>query len=77
LKKELIETGKLSEDSASMTFHGLRHAIATKLRDADVSESRVAELLGHERGLTLSFTRYAKTGNVEKLREAIEKVSWE
>lgn len=76
LKKELIETGKLSEESASMTFHGLRHAIATKLRDADVSESRVAELLGHERGLTLSFTRYAKTGNVEKLKEALEHVKY-
>lgn len=76
LKKKLIKNKILPTSSKDMTFHGLRHSCATKLRDAEVSETRVAEILGHERGLTMSFKRYSKVGNVDKLREAVEKIKY-
>ena len=53
-------------------FHGLRHTWETALRDAGVSETLAAELAGHAKGETQSFSRYAKTGHLENLREAIE-----
>jgi integrase len=55
-------------------FHGLRHTWETALRDAGVSETLAAELAGHAKGETQSFSRYAKTGHLENLREAIDKL---
>lgn len=77
LRDKLIRDGILPESSADMTFHGLRHSVATAFRNAEVPETLAAEILGHEAGETMSYSRYAKKGALEKLREAIEKVSWE
>src|SRR5262249_26356181 len=55
-------------------FHGFRHTVATKLREADVPETTVAELLGHSFGDSMSFGRYAKAQKLRKLLDALSKL---
>jgi integrase len=57
-------------------FHSLRHGVATRLREAGVPEDVVAELLGHARGTTESFQRYAKAASVKRLHDALCKLSY-
>ena len=54
-------------------FHGLRHTFETGIRDAGVSETLAAELVGHAKGETQSFSRYAKPGHLTNLREAVNR----
>ena len=55
-------------------FHSLRHTFETGIRDTGVSETLAAELVGHAKGETQSFSRYAKPGHLANLREAINKL---
>ena len=57
-------------------FHPLRHTVATKLREAEVAEDVVAELLGHAKGSTVAFRRYAKAASLERLRIGLERLSY-
>ncbi len=58
-------------------LHALRHTVATKLRNADIPEDMVAELLGHEYGRSESFRRYASASTQERLLVALSKLSYE
>lgn len=60
-----------TEHSFTQDFHSLRHTVATRLRDAGVQEDLVAELLGHSKGHTMSFSRYAKGSSWERLDRAL------
>lgn len=57
-------------------FHSLRHTVATRLRNADVPEDLVAELLGHSKGQTMSFSRYAKGSACHRLDKALTKLCY-
>ncbi|MGZ9189567.1 MAG: tyrosine-type recombinase/integrase [Nitrospira sp.] len=57
-------------------FHSLRHTVATRLRNAEVPEDVVAELLGHSKGQTMSFSRYAKGSSWERLERALAKLTY-
>ena len=59
------------------TFHSLRHSVSSKLREADVPEDLVSELLGHRRSQKETFGRYAKAASVKRLHEALSKLSYE
>ncbi len=58
-------------------FHGLRHTVSTKLREAGVEETTVNELLGHSYGRSMSFSRYAKAQSLPKLSGAIQELKYE
>ena len=55
-------------------FHALRHTVETALRDARVPESEAAELCGHAKGDSQSYSRYAKPGHLANLRDTINKL---
>lgn len=57
-------------------FHSIRHTVATKLREADVAEDVVAELLGHAKGSTMAFRRYAKASSLKRLQTGLEQLSY-
>lgn len=54
------------------TFHSLRHTFVTGLFDAEVPETTVAQLAGHERGDTLSAKRYRKDQDAGKLKPYVD-----
>ncbi len=51
-------------------LHSLRHTFATRLKEADVQEHTIAELLGHEVE-SITTGRYGKPLGVDKLRQAV------
>jgi integrase len=56
-------------------FHSFRHTVATKLKNAEVSEPVAAALLGHSsKGIT--YNRYGKQFEVAKLVDALNKVTY-
>lgn len=61
-------------------FHSFRHTVATALTIAGVPPIYADDLTGHERGggqrLSERERRYAKTPEVEKLKEYIEKLDY-
>jgi integrase len=61
----------IAEDKQK-TLHSLRHSFSTFLKRANVSESYVAELMGHSRGSTMSFGRYAGNFALGELKNIID-----
>lgn len=51
-------------------LHSFRHAVATRLKYADVPETKIAELLGHENA-SVTMGRYGKKMMLSKPLEAI------
>lgn len=70
VKKRLI----LREET---TLHSFRHTVATQLQQADVAETVTAQLLGHSRGETLSYTHYGKGALLAKLKASIDMITYE
>ncbi len=63
---------KAGIDSPKKVFHSFRHTVITKLKEAGVEDSLVAELLGHKmQGQT--FGRYAKASGPKVLLERVVK----
>lgn len=63
--------------SDKKSFHSFRHSFSTALKDADVSETVVKELLGHAHG-SLSFDRYGKPLDPQKTAwEGIDRLDYE
>ncbi|EKN00809.1 phage integrase [Acidocella sp. MX-AZ02] len=58
-----------------LDYHSFRHGVTTKLFEADVNEGWIDLLTGHESGGE-SRKRYLKGIPLEKLKEAIERVTW-
>ncbi len=58
-------------------FHSLRHTVATKLRENDVPEDVVADILGHSRSEKETFGRYAKAATVRRTYEAITRLNYD
>ncbi len=59
------------------TLHSFRHTVATQLQQADIAETVTAQLLGHSRGETLSYTHYGKGSDLIKLKSAIDLITYE
>lgn len=56
-----------------LVAYSLRHTFATRLKSADVQEHVISELMGHAVE-SLSVGRYGKKLDVQRLREAVEKL---
>jgi integrase len=57
-------------------FHSLRKTVATRLEQASVMENVTCDILGHEKGLTLSYGLYSAGASVKQKRSAIEKINY-
>lgn len=62
--------------NGTKTFHSLRHMFITGLFDAEVPEATVAQVAGHERGKTMSATRYRKDQVASKLQPYINRLEF-
>ncbi|MFA0088321.1 tyrosine-type recombinase/integrase [Vibrio sp. 10N.261.51.F12] len=56
-----------------LDFHSFRHTFATELKEQLVSETVVAELIGHSHG-SITFDRYGKNLSINLLHENIVKL---
>jgi integrase len=56
-----------------LDFHSFRHTFATELKEQLVSETVVAELIGHSHG-SITFDRYGKNLSIKLLHENIVKL---
>lgn len=66
---------ELGVTDARKVLYSTRHTVATKLKQLDVQDSRVSELLGHKvEGET--FGRYGKQLNVRRLAEIVGKLDF-
>lgn len=70
-ERYLGEKLKIVRDGTK-TFHSFRHMFVTGLFDAEVPETTVAQLAGHERGETMSGRRYRKDQEAAKLKPYID-----
>ncbi|EMK3394902.1 site-specific integrase [Vibrio parahaemolyticus] len=55
-------------------FHSFRHTVATQLKHAEVSSVLAGELLGHSQN-NITYDRYGKGMNLEKLKQAIDVIA--
>lgn len=66
---------RLGLDDPRKVFHSFRKNVASCLKESEVQDSIVADLLGHVmQGQT--FGRYAGGASVERLKEAVEKLKY-
>ncbi|HCB2375933.1 site-specific integrase [Klebsiella pneumoniae] len=65
------------EGTERKVYHSLRHEVAQQLDRNQVTEDRIALLLGHERGSTESFKTYSKNAaSPAELRQYIELIRY-
>lgn len=57
-------------DNPKKCFHSFRHTVANQLKQNGISETVIAELLGHKND-NITTGRYGKNYNVELLADAI------
>jgi integrase len=59
---------------SQLTFHSFRHTFANELKQIDVSEHLIAQLIGHSNS-SITMSRYGKEYEVNKLSEAVERLN--
>jgi integrase len=69
-KKREID-GDVSREVNPLTFHSFRHALASWLRDAGVSESLAMEIIGHD---SVAVDRGYVHTQPEAMRDALNKI---
>jgi len=60
-------------DNKLKGFHSLRHMYITAMERAGVEENVTAQIVGHERGKTMSYGYYSKGHELKTLKQAIDK----
>ena len=55
------------------SFHSFRHMYITAMERAGIEENVTAQIVGHERGKTMSYGYYSKGHELKKLKEATDK----
>lgn len=66
---------QLSITSPSLVFHSIRHTVAQQLRNAQVQEATIKDILGHsQEGVTMQT--YAKNLDKRVMLEAVEKLDY-
>ena len=60
-REEMLKAGKIG---ASLTFHGLRHTVATKLAEAGADDKTIAAITGHKS--MSQIRRYTRTASQKR-----------
>lgn len=68
----VLKNKHITKDSTK-SFHSFRGMFITALKRCDVPEYIAAEIVGHERGSTMSYGYYAKDNEIQKLYEHSKK----
>nr|WP_245680361.1 integrase [Alteromonas confluentis] len=58
------------------SFHSFRHMYITAMERAGVEENVTAQIVGHERGKTMSYGYYSKGHELKRLKEAVNKAEF-
>ena len=69
--KKRDKEGDVSREVNPLTFHSMRHALASWLRNAGVSESLAMEIIGHD---SVSVDRAYVHTEPDRLRQALNKI---
>lgn len=56
-------------------MYSLRRSFATTLLRNEIVETKAAQLMGHIKGQTMSYQRYASGHLIKKLKETIDTIS--
>lgn len=64
------------ERNGMKTFHSFRHCFLTAIERTGATERIMAELAGHQRGETLSMTRYTKDHSASEMKLVIDHLSY-
>ncbi|MDN7856736.1 site-specific integrase [Burkholderia cepacia] len=59
------------ERNGMKTFHSFRHTFLSAIEQLDISERVTAQMAGHQRGKTESYSRYAKDRDADQLASVI------
>jgi integrase len=57
-------------------LHSARHSVVNRLRDADVPEDLIADLVGHSRSSKVTFGTYAKAATVRRMADALKRLDY-
>lgn len=71
--------GRLKRDqgfSGELTFHSIRHTVATLLDNAGVPDHHVADIVGHADRGSFTMNTYSGGGAPSTLREALERIDY-
>lgn len=66
---------KVGVDDPKKVFHSFRHTVIDRLKNADVQEHMIAEVVGHEND-NITTGRYGQKPDVGKLAEMIERLDY-
>jgi len=61
-------------DNKFKGFHSLRHIYITVMERAGIEENVTAQIVGHERGKTMSYGYYSKGHELKKLKETVDEM---
>ena len=67
---------KVGITSQFKVFHSFRHTVANALKQADVPRDQAAEILGHDRGKDVTYSRYGKPSEAKRQLEVIKKLDF-
>lgn len=60
-------------DNKLKGFHSFRHMYITAMERAGIEENITAQIVGHERGKTMSYGYYSKGHELRRLKEAVDR----
>lgn len=66
----------IAPDNKKKVLHSLRHSFATKLYQNGVNENIANELLGHSKGKTMSYNRYADGSDISELSSVVNMIDY-
>ena len=58
------------------TFHSFRHTFSTAVERLEIGERVMAQILGHQRGMTQGMTRYVKDRSASELKPVVDRLSF-
>lgn len=66
----------LGKNTKNKVFHSFRHNFSTELDRKDVPEIRANQILGHEKGKSISYQVYSAGAEIKELKRLLERIEY-